>query len=153
MNQLCPTLPETKHAYNVKKAALTIGTARGSDDARARFLGKKRERERGHRTLPRDEEFDGLRDGESEQGGDEGVVVEDGEVGESRGRRRRGGVVGSTTVTHGPESLAPWMDGPGPALPCLILPAPLPAARALPDTSARPPLYMHPAYPPALRAR
>ena len=53
--------------------------------------------------LPGDEELDGLRDGEAEQGGHEGEVVEDGEVGEARGgvRRRRGGGGAITTVPHG----------------------------------------------------
>ena len=74
------------------------------------FRGQGRGASRGHGAyVPRDEELDGLRDGESEQGGDEGVVVEDGEVGESRGRRRGGAVVGSTPVPHGPS---PWLlDG------------------------------------------
>jgi hypothetical protein len=55
--------------------------------------------------------------------------VEDGEVGEAPGRRRRGGVV-STTVPHGRTKVpGSWTGGPaGAALPCLILPACAPPA-------------------------
>jgi hypothetical protein len=104
-----------------QEAASTDGAACGSDHARARSQtqtqahkkGEKRQDERSRREsgngrgVPCEEELDGLRDGEAEQGGDEGVVVEDGEVGEAPVmRRRRGGVV-STTVPHGRKSLAP----------------------------------------------
>lgn len=61
---------------------------------------------------PRDEELDGLRDGEADEGGDEGVVVEDGEVGEGRARRRRGGGGAISTVPHG-WTWTEALDGPG----------------------------------------
>lgn len=104
--------------------------------------------------VPRDEELDGLRDGESEQGGDEGVVVEDGEVGESRCRRRRRYVVGSNTVPHGRRNpLAPGWTAPARRCPCLILPRPpSPAARVTGPERAPFAIYIQPSYPRAPRS-
>jgi hypothetical protein len=108
------SLPGNEIREQCQDAALTDPTEPQADPAtcgpgpaskhrpRTRTASATRRRAGWNLDSPGDEELDGLSDGEANEGGDEGVIVEDGEVGEPRTRcRRRGGGGAISTVPHG----------------------------------------------------